>query len=137
MSRRGTRDWYDRWQLWQTDLERTPRGRRLTDAEGTVWWPVTTDLDEYRVWMPDHGGGPILERDLAGMLAAQDVAARRHVGSHLAAAARHAADGTRWTVLGLWRTPVVRLAAFVLATAVVVAVLLSGALSGAVALVGP
>ena len=53
---------------------------------------------------------------LAGILAVQDLTARRH---RLASAAGHAVEAARWTIVGLWRTPAVRLVLLALGAAIV------------------
>lgn len=116
LTQRG--DWEHRRRVWHRYLGSVQRGQSLSDVEGTTWTLLTPDdtgdVFTYRVWQSEHGQG-LLEPDLAGVLAWQDVHARRP----LLRALQHAAQGLRWTILGLWRTPAVRVALLMLGAAIV------------------
>lgn len=122
--------WQARRNFWHQHLGFRPRGSSHTDLDGTTWRLLMPDeagdVFTYRVWSSDHGMA-LLEPDLAGVLAAQDLHARR-AGAPLRAIGS-AAKAIRWTALGLWRTPAVRLVLLTLVVAETAALVVAIGLS--------
>lgn len=116
------RDWEHRRSVWSLHLNRQPWAGSLTDCDGTRWELVAPDMP--RVWLGDNGMY-MLQGDLAGMLASQDVRARRPALVALGSAIVHAARAARWGVRGALRTPSVRLVGACLLTAALVGLLVA------------
>lgn len=115
--------WEQRRLVWRDYLAGCPRGSSLTDTDGTRW-DLVAIAGTARVWLGSNGRN-MLEADLAGVLAIQDVQARRPALVALGSAIVHAARAARWGVRGALRTPSVRLVGACLLTASLVGLLVA------------